>query len=73
MNKRIYFALTFVLLTVASFAQSNFGEVKGRITDFKTKEGIHAAEIAIYQDGILKWSLHDKSLESRQLWPNRKI
>jgi hypothetical protein len=54
MNKKIYLLACLTLISVLAFAQSNFGEIKGKIVDAKKKSPLEYAQISIYYDGILK-------------------
>jgi hypothetical protein len=54
MNKNICLLACLTLFSVLSFAQSNFGEIKGKIVDTKKKSPLDYAQISIYYDGILK-------------------
>ncbi len=54
MKKRIYLLMFLTIFTGQLFAQSNLGEIKGKLTDKSTKGPVEFADVLVFKDGIRK-------------------
>jgi hypothetical protein len=54
MNRKIYLTLLLALVAGWSTAQSNFGEIRGKVVDAKTKKPLDYMNILVTKDGINK-------------------
>ena len=54
MSKYLYLTVILVVSSVYAFGQANFGEIRGKIIDGKTKKALDYAEIVVKKDGIAK-------------------
>jgi hypothetical protein len=54
MSRKIYLVLTLILTAGWSLAQSNFGEIRGKVVDAKTKKPLDYMNILVTKDGMSK-------------------
>ncbi len=54
MKQKILFTAAFAFLSIFTFAQSNFGEIRGKVVDAKTKKPLDYMNILVMKDGINK-------------------
>ncbi len=54
MSKYLYLTVVLMFTSLLGFGQANFGEIRGKIIDSKTKKALDYAEIVVRKDGIAK-------------------
>lgn len=54
MRKNLYLTIIFIFSGLMAFGQSNYGEIRGKIVDARTKKPLDYADIVVKKDGIVK-------------------
>jgi hypothetical protein len=54
MNRKVQIVLVWLMVSAKLVAQSNLGEIKGRIIDKGTKEAVGYADVLVFKDDIRK-------------------
>ena len=54
MSKNLYLTIVLVFTSFVAFGQANFGEIRGKIVDGKTKKPLDYAEVVVKKEGIAK-------------------